>query len=294
MVRGRGMTDFWKYHGLGNDYLVIEPSVFDSPLTPSAAQKICDRTRGVGGDGILLGPTKVGAGFGVRIINPDGSEAEKSGNGLRIFARYLWDRGYAKNKRFDIHVAGAVVAAEVLSPDGTSISLQMGRVSFRSSDIPMTGSSREVLREKLLVGDTECLVSAANVGNPHCVVEVEAPTVELAAKLGPLIENHEAFPQRTNVQFMTPVDEHSIRIEIWERGAGATLSSGTSSCASAAVACRLGLCKDRVAVHTRGGVLTVTLDEAFNAKLQGGVAAVGSGAFAREFLAELGLGSSQR
>ncbi len=293
MVRDRGMTDFWKYHGLGNDYLVIEPNVFDSPLTPSAAQKICDRTRGIGGDGILLGPTKEGAAFGVRIINPDGSEAEKSGNGLRIFARYLWDRGYVQGERFDIQVAGAVVGAEVLSQDGTSIRLQMGRVSFVSTDIPMTGPSREVLREKLTVGDTECLVSAANVGNPHCVVEVESPTVELAAKLGPLIENHQVFPRRTNVQFMTPIDEHSIRIEIWERGAGATLSSGTSSCASAAVACRLGLCKDRVAVHTRGGVLTVTLDEAFNAKLEGGVAAVGSGDFAPEFLELLGLKASR-
>lgn len=312
------MADFWKFHGVGNDYLVIEPSRFADPITPEAARKICDRSRGVGSDGILLGPGTAprgfpaGAGappeenppaeaeegppsagqdarFSVRILNPDGSEAEKSGNGLRIFARFLWERGYAGESRFTIAVGGGEVEAEVLHPSGSPVRLKMGKVSFKSGDIPMLGSAREVLRERIAVGGGEYTFSAANVGNPHCVVEVEEPTPELARKAGPLIENHPWFPNRTNVQFMTPLDEHRIRIEIWERGAGYTLSSGSSSCASAAVACRLGLCRSPVTVVMAGGNLTVELDDAFHARLEGEVTAVGHGFFSGQFLEELGL-----
>jgi diaminopimelate epimerase len=285
------MADYWKYHGLGNDYLVIEPERFADPLTGEAARGICHRTRGVGADGILLGPGTPGpdGAIPVRIFNPDGSEAEKSGNGLRIFARYLWERGHVQGTRFTIATGGGVVEAEVLGQDGSLVALGMGRVSFSSSDIPMEGAPREVLREPLSAGGREWSISGASLGNPHCVVEVDDPTPELAKKVGPLIETHERFPNRTNVQFMAPVDDHTIRIEIWERGAGYTLSSGSSSCASAAVACRLELCRSPVTVISPGGSLRVELDETFQARLEGEVAAVGRGFFSEEFLAGLGL-----
>jgi diaminopimelate epimerase len=290
------MGDYWKYNGLGNDYLVIEPDAFDTALEADAARKICDRHTGVGADGILLGPLPA-AGFpsapegaaGVRIINPDGSEAEKSGNGLRIFARHLWERGHVKEKSFSIATAGGTVRAELLDASGTMIAVEMGRVSFASGDIPMAGPAREVLGEALEVGGHNLRISGAGLGNPHCVVQVEAPTPELARELGPLIENHPAFPNRTNVQFMATEDEHRIRIEVWERGAGYTRSSGSSSCAAAAVACRLGLCSSPVTVVTQGGELLVTLDDAYHARLEAPVAAVGCGRFSDEFLSALGL-----
>ncbi|MCH8883204.1 MAG: diaminopimelate epimerase, partial [SAR324 cluster bacterium] len=216
-------------------------------------------------------------------------EAEKSGNGLRIFARHLWERGYVKERSFAIATAGGTVRAELLDASGAMIAVEMGRVSFASGDIPMTGPAREVLGETLEVGGHSLRISGAGLGNPHCVVEVEAPTPKLARELGPLIENHPAFPNRTNVQFMAAEDQHRIRIEIWERGAGYTEASGTSSCAAAAVACRLGLCRSPVTVRMPGGNLSVELDESYRAVLTGPVAAVGSGELSAEFLAELGL-----
>lgn len=304
--------DYFKYHGLGNVYLVIEPGRFDQDLTEAAVRGICDFHLGIGADGVLVGPTSVGpaplgaadddvgaagsgsGAHGVRIFNSDGSEAEKSGNGLRIFARYLWERGYASQSPFSIHTAGGVVRARMSDPDG-GITLEMGPVRFDSRSIPMTGSPREVLRETLNVEGREFTISAANVGNPHCVVEVEGISadtfrgVEMAREIGPLIERHPSFPNRTNVQFLTVIDTHRIRIEIWERGSGYTLSSGTSSCAASAVAVRLGRCASPVTVEMPGGELTVRLDADFNAELEGPVVAVAAGRFSDGFLAQLGL-----
>lgn len=304
------MTDFWKYHGLGNDYLVMEPQRFASAIDSAAVRAICNRNTGVGADGILLGPLPVdeisfkdtardrgladasGAGgpcIAVRIFNPDGSEAAKSGNGLRIFARHLWERGHVKETSFQIATAGGIVGAELLDGEGKLIAIEMGPVSFNSRQIPMTGPEREVLRETLEISGSSLSICAVSLGNPHCVVAVEAPTPEMARELGPGIENHPSFPDRVNVQFMAPLDEHRIRIEIWERGAGYTLASGSSSCAAAAVACRLGLCNSPVTVVTQGGELKVSFNDQFEARLEAPVAAVGSGNFADEFLQQLGL-----
>ena len=290
------MTDFFKYHGLGNDYLVLEPRRFVAPPSPEAVRKLCGRHRGIGSDGILWGPLEDLPGAdvpqgapGVRIFNPDGSEAEKSGNGLRIFARHLWIRKLVDGKRFAIATLGGTVEARVLDEAGARIAIDMGQVRFVSGAVPMTGPPREVLRETLEAGGESWTINAAHVGNPHCVVLVESPAPELARRVGPSIEHHPAFPNRTNVQFMAAEGEHAVRIEIWERGAGYTEASGTSSCAAAAVACRLGLCRSPVTVRMPGGNLSVELDESYRAVLTGPVAAVGSGELSAEFLAELGL-----
>ena len=288
--------DYCKYHGLGNDYLVIEPRTFHEALTGAQVRAICDRHRGIGSDGVLLGPLTAGRPPGLapevpalRIFNPDGSEGEKSGNGLRIFARYLWEQGHVRGSPFSIHTPGGTVRVRVLAADGTRIAIEMGQVRFTSQDIPMTGPPREVLREALRVGDADYTISAATLGNPHCVVLVDDPTPALAQAVGPQIERHASFPQRTNVQFLRVLDRHAIRIEIWERGAGYTQASGTSSCASAAVACRLGLCETPVTVHMPGGRLEIRLEPDYRVELEGDVAAVGSGRFAPEFLGQLGL-----
>ena len=286
------MTDYVKYHGLGNDYLVLEPRSFREELTPERIRLICDRHRGVGGDGILWGPLPPGPGAdaALRIFNPDGSEAGKSGNGLRIFARHLWQSGQAPERTLRIDTPGGRVTARILDEHGRRISVDMGQVRFTRAAIPMTAAqdaenpSAEALSLALTVGGHTLNVNGAGIGNPHCVVLSAAPTEALARELGPRIETHAWFPERTNVQFMQVLGDHEIRIEIWERGAGYTSASGSSSCAAAAVACRLGLCHSPVTVHMPGGTLDVALDEVFQATLEGDVAAVGGGTFDDEFL----------
>jgi diaminopimelate epimerase len=165
----------------------------------------------------------------------------------------------------------------------------MGQVRFTSTLIPMLGPEREVLREALEAGGRSWTICAAQIGNPHCVVLVDDPTPELAREIGPLVERHLAFPKRTNVQFMRREGERAIRIEIWERGAGYTQASGSSSCAAAAVAVRLGMCASPVTVRMPGGALEVHLDPEFRARLRGPVAFVAEGQFSAEWLAAAGL-----
>jgi diaminopimelate epimerase len=251
------MIRFARYHALGNDYLVIEPSALGGEITPDQIRAICHRHTGVGSDGVLWGPRGSGD-FSVRIFNPDGSEAEKSGNGLRIFARYLYDTRRVGNETFAVQTKGGRVTAQI-EPERGRVTVEMGRVSFDSAEIPLSGPRREALDETLELGGRTVRYCAATIGNPHCVVIGEIPTPELARTFGPWIEIEPSFPNRTNVQFLEVLDRNNIRIEIWERGAGYTLASGSSSCAAAAVARRLGLCDEQIAVHMPGGRLDVTI-----------------------------------
>ena len=270
---------FCKYQALGNDYLVLRPDNLDASLSPAQIQYFCHRHYGAGSDGILLGPLPVeGADFGLRIFNPDGSEAEKSGNGLRIFARYLWDQGLVVDAPFTVWTAGGIVHVQVHS-NGEMVTVEMGQVRFDSQLIPMKGRPREVINETLVVGGQDLQICAATIGNPHCVVTSQLVTEAEARRLGPLIEHHYMFPNRTNVQFLEVRDRQSIRIEIWERGAGYTLASGSSSCASAAVAHRLGLCDASVAVHMPGGLIRVEISPDYEISMTGPVTGVYEGVF---------------
>jgi diaminopimelate epimerase len=272
-------VEFAKYHALGNDYLVVEAAAWGDGAEPARARRVCDRHRGIGSDGILI--HLPGAPPRVRILNPDGSEAEKSGNGLRIFARYLFDRGLAGDRPFDVETAGGRVTCTVLE-GGRSVRVDMGPVRFASEEIPVAGPPREVLREPIEVGGTALEFSAATLGNPHCVVLRSAVSAEEARRLGPLLERDARFPRRTNVQFAQVESRSRIRIEIWERGAGYTLASGSSACAAAAVAHRLGLCDARVEVAMPGGTLAVELSPGFHALLTGGVTRIAEGRLAPE------------
>ena len=266
-----------KYHGLGNDYLVIQPTDFDGNLDPKQVQLICDRHRGVGSDGILLGPLVTEAyDFRLRIYNPDGSEAEKSGNGLRIFSRFLYDQGLVHENPFTVETLGGAVVCRV-QDGGKTVTVEMGKVSFLSSKIPVVGEEREVLREHINVSGAKFEFCAATVGNPHCVILCEKTSPELARRYGPLIETDPRFPRRTNVQFLEVLDRNNIRIEIWERGAGYTLASGSSSTAAAAVAYRLGLCDAAITVHMPGGNLAIRFSEDLTATMTGPVTRVCEG-----------------
>jgi diaminopimelate epimerase len=269
---------FFKYHALGNDYIVMDPADFPGWTTPTPEQIriICHRNFGVGSDGILWGPVATAkAQFGLRIFNPDSSEAEKSGNGLRIFSRFLWDRGMVKAPRFTIDTPGGVVEAEI--KDGQNITIAMGRVSFDSDRIPVAGAPREVLNEPMAIQGRTFKFCAATIGNPHCVIPLPEVSPELAKQYGPAIEVHPNFPHRTNVQFMQVLDRSNIRIEIWERGAGYTLASGSSSSAASAVARRLGLVDGNVTVHMPGGQLSIKIAPDFSIRMTGPVVRVAEG-----------------
>jgi diaminopimelate epimerase len=271
-----------KYHALGNDYIVIHPTEIRNELTRDVIRLICHRNYGVGSDGILFGP--LGSqicDFGLRIFNPDGSEAEKSGNGLRIFARSLWDEHLVGNQRFTVETLGGVVTCEVCAVADV-VKVELGEVSFNSTVIPVEGVAREVLNEEIEIDGHVLKFCAATVGNPHCVVFSEHPTPEEAHRYGPLIETDSRFPNRTNVQFMKVIDRDNIQIEIWERGAGYTLASGSSSTAAAAVAHRLDFCDPDITVHMPGGNLLIQFSNGFSATMTGSVTKICDGIMAKE------------
>ena len=279
---------FYKYHALGNDYIVLDPRDFPSwSPTPTVEQirVVCHRNFGVGSDGILWGPLpSEQSEFGLRIFNPDGSEAEKSGNGLRIFSRYLWDQKLVTKPNFTVETPGGHVQVAVKN-GGQLLTIAMGSVSFSSDKIPVAGALREVLNEKITILDREFTYNAATIGNPHCVIPLPQITRELAHKYGPPLETHPNFPRKTNVQFLQVIDRANIQIEIWERGAGYTLASGSSSSASAAVAHRLGLVDRNVTVHMPGGQIGIEIGDNFSINMTGTVNKVAEGTMHPELFA---------
>jgi diaminopimelate epimerase len=287
------MARFTKGHGLGNDYLVMEERDLDFPLGPPAIRWICHRNWGVGSDGILLRTSSGVADVGLRIFNPDGSEAEKSGNGLRIFAKYLWERGGLRTSPIRIETKGGVVEAVCHLASGRvdQVTVEMGRATFRAPEIPMHGPDREVVAVPLQVGDRFLTVTCVSVGNPHCVVFTEKLDDDEVRQLGPRIETHAAFPNRTNVQFARVLARDRVEIRIWERGAGFTLASGSSSCAVAAAAVRNGLAGGRITIESPGGELGLEVREDWSIRLRGPVAEACEGTLAPELVEALRTGA---
>ncbi len=276
--------EFLKYHALGNDYLVLSPKACPKMFDREGIVKVCHRNFGLGSDGILYGPLpSEKARFGLRIYNPDGSEAEKSGNGLRIFARALFDLGLADDKPFTVETPGGVVECCV-AEKGQRITVQMGNVNFDSAKIPVNGPRREMVDQHIEIDGKGYRFFAATIGNPHCVLPMDAVSAETAKRLGPQIENHALFPHRTNVQFLKVIDRNNIQIEIWERGAGYTLASGSSSSAAACVARKMGACDADIAVHMPGGVLEIHVDDEYAVTMTGPATRVGRYEMSEEVL----------
>lgn len=272
-----------KYHGTGNDYFICDPNKNEVNLTEKSIRRICNRHFGFGSDGILYGPIIEDGEYRVRIFNPDGSEAEKSGNGVRIFAKYLKDAGYVKEDGCTMKTIGGEVAATYLDKRGEHITLQMGKASFLSTQIPVDGEEREVLDEEMYFGGKKYVASCVSVGNPHCVIVFQDISKDRIEKLGPLVENSPYFPKRINVQLLKVLDPSNLQIEIYERGAGYTLASGTSACAVAAVANRLGLCDKTVMVHMQGGSVSVEIGDDGVLSLTGEVKHIGTIMLAKEY-----------
>jgi diaminopimelate epimerase len=282
------MIPFVKGHGLGNDYIVINAADLPGSLTPRQIARICDRNWGAGSDGILLLVPPWGeADFGLRILNPDGSEAEKSGNGLRIFAKYLHDHGHARQESFSVATKGGRVECRCHVERGRVgvVTVEMGGCTFVAPEIPMNGPEREVVNVPLEVDGETMLVTAVSVGNPHCVIFTDRLDEALVRRVGPLVEHHPAFPNRINVQWARVASRSAVDILIWERGAGFTLASGSSSSAVACAAVKNRLCDHGlVAVRMPGGTLDVEVRPDWSIRLRGPVEEVYAGRFAQDFV----------
>ena len=280
---------FVKSHGLGNDYIILDQYEINFELTEKAIQKICDVHYGVGSDGILLKVPSYRANFGLRILNPDGSEAEKSGNGLRIFAKYLYDHKYSREKIFTIETPGGLVRAEIIEEaDGKAktIKVDMGKAIFHSPEIPVKCDKEECIDETLHLEYKDYKINCVSVGNPHCVVLKDELDEKEIKTFGQEIENHPVFPNRINVQFAKVISPTEVEILIWERGAGWTLASGSSSCAVAAVVVKKGLTSRNLTISMPGGKLAIEIDNNWYLKMTGEVREIASGFLSNELTAE--------
>ena len=283
-------NSFVKMHGLGNEYIVLDSTNIDFKLTEQAIKRLCNIHFGIGSDGIVMYVPSSKADFGFRVYNPDGSEAEKSGNGLRILCKYLYDYGYAKNRKFSIETLSDMVYAEVveeMNGKASIISVDMGKAIFNSHDIPVDSDIPEFIGQKIKVGDKEFEVNCVSVGNPHCVIIKQELNEDEIRKYGPLIENHPLFPNRINVQFAKVLSDRDARILIWERGAGYTLASGSSSCAVSSVLVKRGLVKGDLTIHMQGGILKIQIDSDWNICMTGEVREIARGIFSPELLEDL-------
>lgn len=250
-----------RYHGLGNDYLVFDPNHNELELDQANVKMICDRNEGLGADGVLEGPILKEDGMHVKVWNPDGSESETSGNGVRIFAKYLMDHEYVKEQKFSIQTLSGPIEVECLNNRATEFRVKMGKASFISREIPVTGEVREVINESFIFHNKEYKATCLTVGNPHCIIFMDQVTPELAKELGPYVENADEFPEKTNLQICQKIDTGNLDIEIWERGSGYTKASGTGSCAVAVAAYRLGLVENRVNVNQPGGMIQIDIKD---------------------------------
>ncbi len=277
---------FEKWQALGNDYLLVEERELPWPLSAPRIRRLCDAHLGPGGDGVLVlgppeNPTAVAR---LRIYNPDGSEAELSGNGARQAILYLRRAGWTDSDRFILETAAGPIRPVITSP--STCRVDMGRASTRSSDFP--GGPPDG-RGRLEAAGRSWAFQHVSIGNPQCAFRIEDPealeALDLAA-LGPPIEHHEAFPRRTNVSWFTEMPDGRIRARIFERGVGETLSSGTGA-SGAAVAHVLGGGRSPVTVLLDGGELEVEVEEDLTVYLTGWAVPVYRGRLARELIEEL-------
>lgn len=276
-----------RYHGLGNDYLVYDPNKNELELNKENVEMLCNRNMGLGSDGILEGPFIGEKHMSLKIWNPDGSIAEKSGNGVRIFAKYLKDAGYVQKKNYHLVTDGGMVEITYLNEDGSRLRISMGKISFWSDEVPVTGERREVINEDMVFGRTLYPVTCVSVGNPHCVIPMREISKPLVCKIGNYSEVARYFPERINTEIMKVIDNNNIAIETFERGAGYTMANGTGACAAAGVAYKLGLTGNKVIVHMPGGELQVEIDENWDVYMTGEVFYVAKICLSSEFAEKL-------
>ena len=267
-----------RYHGLGNDYLVFDPNHNELKLDEANVKMLCDRNEGLGADGVLEGPILKEDGMHVKVWNPDGSESETSGNGVRIFASYV------QKKNFKLYTGNGPVEVTFLNEDGSRLRVSMGKLSFWSDEIPVIGERREVINEDMVFGRTLYPATCVSIGNPHCVIPMQEISEPLVCKIGRESERARYFPNHINTELMNVIDMNNIAIETYERGAGYTMANGTGACAAAGVAYKLGLTSNKVIVHMPGGELQVEIGDDWEAYMTGDVFYVAAVKLSSEFV----------
>jgi diaminopimelate epimerase len=243
-------------HGLGNDFVVLDGIREVIDLTASQYKRLADRRLGVGCDQVLVveRPRRPDVDFRYRIFNADGGEVEQCGNGARCFVKFVRDKGYTQAKRIRVETAGGIIVPEI--DDSGEVTVDMGVARFAAEAIPFIGGTDDVVQSLDIAGET-IKISVVSMGNPHAVQVVADVNAAPVATQGPLLEHHRRFPQRVNAGYMQVVDRATIRLRVWERGAGETLACGTGACAAVVAGVRRGLVDSPVRVETRGGPLTV-------------------------------------
>ncbi|MCW3996746.1 MAG: diaminopimelate epimerase [Candidatus Bathyarchaeota archaeon] len=255
---------FWKMHGLGNDYVVIDnrDQKIQDVEVGELARRLCQRRFSVGADGLLLVYPSQVADVKMRIFNADGSEAEMCGNGIRCFAKYCYENAIVAKTEFNVETLSGIkpVWLTVKNGEVSAVKVDMGAPNWQRSSLPMAGKGT-CINENLEVDGELYKVTCLSMGNPHCVTFVENVDEFPVDYVGPIIENHPAFPKRTNVGFAQVLNRGELKVRVWERGCGETLACGTGTCAAVAAANRLGLVGGKVTVHVLGGDLQVEVDK---------------------------------
>ena len=255
---------FWKMHGLGNDYIVIDnrDEKIGGGHAVRLAKLLCERRFSVGADGLLLVSCSNVADAKMRIFNADGSEAEMCGNGIRCFAKYCYENGIVNKNEFAIETLSGLkhVWLMVKGNDVKTVKVDMGAPNWERSSLPMVGHGT-CINENLEVNGEVFRVTCLSMGNPHCVIFVDKVDDFPVDQIGPRIENHKAFPKKTNVSFVQVLNNNQLKLRVWERGCGETLACGTGTCAAAAAANKLGKVQNKVTVHVLGGDLEVEVAE---------------------------------
>jgi diaminopimelate epimerase len=252
---------FWKMHGLGNDYVVIDNR--DEKITdkqaPALAKKLCERRFSVGADGLLFVCGSTTADVRMRIFNADGSEAEMCGNGVRCFAKYCYESGIIQKTNFKVETLAGIkpVWLTIEGNEVAAVKVDMGSPNWDRQSLPMAGEGTCINQDLQVDDDETYKITCLSMGNPHCVIFVENVDEFPVEYIGPMIENHKDFPKRTNVGFVQVLGKNELKVRVWERGCGETLSCGTGTCAAVAAANRLGKVGNKVTVHVLGGDLQV-------------------------------------
>ena len=251
--------NFTKMHGTGNDFLVIDARAFQRVDWARLAVALCDRHFGVGGDGIILVLDSQSADYRMRMFNPDGSEAEMCGNGIRCFGRYLYERGLTEKTRLSVETGAGVLELKLLveSQRVVSVTVSMGEPRLAADAIPVTLQGERVVDFPLEVAERSLKLTLVSMGNPHAVAFVDDVQSFPLTEIGPLVERHPLFPRRTNFEIVRVVSEDELEVRVWERGAGTTLACGTGACASVVAAKLKGLVDDVVHVNLPGGALSI-------------------------------------
>jgi diaminopimelate epimerase len=253
---------FWKMHGTGNDFIVIDNRDLKINENEIAdfAKRVCERRWSVGGDGLILVYASDVADFKMRMFNPDGNEAEICGNGIRCFVKFCYDNAITRKRELKIEtLAGIKYTWLSVNKEVKSVKVDMGTPSFERRSLPMFGEGK-CIGEKLEVDGEIFEITCLSIGNPHCVVFVEDLEAFPVQESGPKIETHKVFPRYTNVEFVQVVNRGEIKVRVWERGVGETLACGTGACASAVASQTLGKTDKEVAVHLLGGNLKILYD----------------------------------